>query len=258
MGCNSSKSAVAAAEPGASDATSAPAPGAPHRLASGVLEGEGASEAPWQVSTDQGWQPWDPKVPFNGEDGEVISYSLWSHKQPYEARFYAGGVGVQLNITSGIQRKLRRKDADPDVEVPATSGKVYGAVGTTGLAVPLAKPEAEEWAPVATETGKPRFASDGVSAEDVPPARASAAEGGSGKDQAKDPVARVVFSPQPREGTNESFLCCFCRPSPPTGTVEMVQDARPEGVAAASHAETMTEVSVKAPTNDTTLGGNLF
>lgn len=234
------------------------------------MEDEGASDAIWQVSTDQGWQPWDPRVPFTGQPGEVIGYSLWSHRQPYEARFYEGGVGVQLNVTSGIQRNLRRKDADPDAEAPV-AGPVYGARGSTSLvslrvgqsgpeATSLASlqanqfdPGSDDWRPVEREARQQRSTL-------VPPLVAPAMESESGKVQDLDLVARVVVRSPPlseREGTGEAFFCCFsCRPTPRAEIVETVSNAAaPESAVCASGTES---TALKAPRSDAPLGGNLF
>jgi len=59
----------------------------------------------WEVQTDSGWSRWDPQVPFRGEPGEVVTYTLGRFQ--YTASFQAGGVGIQMNNATRKERQLR-------------------------------------------------------------------------------------------------------------------------------------------------------
>lgn len=59
----------------------------------------------WEIDGDFGWKPWAPGVPFCGEAGETVEFTVG--RQQYKASFDSAYAGVQINLLSGKRRALR-------------------------------------------------------------------------------------------------------------------------------------------------------
>lgn len=86
----------------------------------------GGNSASWEVEVDHGWRPFVPGVPFQGNNGEVVSYQLGRHA--YAARFDGVG-GVQTNVATQRRRRIRR-----------AAGALPAATATLPAPAPMARP----------------------------------------------------------------------------------------------------------------------
>lgn len=65
--------------------------------------------ARWEVATDNGWERFNPGMPFHGRHGEEIR---WQHRdRQYRATFTQPDEGVQENLRTGKKRRLRCVEA---------------------------------------------------------------------------------------------------------------------------------------------------
>lgn len=62
----------------------------------------------WEVKTNIGWMPWATGMYFDGVAGEEIFYNIGSDS--YKAVFESDRNGLQINLSTGTQRKLRNMD----------------------------------------------------------------------------------------------------------------------------------------------------